>query len=171
VGYKCCGCGKPFVAGDHVVTFRMEQVRLGEKSNQLGFYNSFWYLEGQGAEDQNLPFGEETTGDHVHFTPGCLEKTFSPVDNPFLYDVLANQVRQKIYDEESDREPDEILPDLPELIEDPPACLWCKRTDTVWVHFPRGYPIYNCIGCSKLWDHEEDELYWDHEKGDYFLVR
>lgn len=160
---KCCGCGKLFVAEDQVVTFRLERVRRGEKSNLLGFYNLHRYIEGQGTE--------ETAADHVHFTPGCLERAFSPIENPFMYDMLADQVRQQIYDEESERDPDELLPELPELLEDPPACLWCKRTDSVWMHLSKGYPIYNCLRCRRLWDHEEDELYWDPEKGDYYLIR
>jgi hypothetical protein len=158
---KCCGCGKGFAAGDQVVTFRMEKVRRGEKSNQLGFYNNNQLLA---ATEERLAV------DHVHFAPGCLELAFSPVENPFMFDVLADQVRQQIYDEESERDPAEILPDLPELLENPPYCLWCKRKDCVWAHFDKGYPIYNCLACGKLWDHEEDELYWDQEQGEYFLV-
>lgn len=166
---KCCGCGKPFAAGDHVVTFRMERVLRGERSNILGFYKSTLIRDNvsvlYGSE------GPEDGIDHVHFTPGCLERTFSPIENPFMYDMLADEVRQRIYDEESEMDPAEILPELPELIENPPMCLWCKKTNTVWMHVDKGYPIYNCLACRKLWDHEEDELYWDPEKGDYFLVK
>ncbi len=161
---KCCGCGKGFAAGESVITFRMERVLRGDKSGVLGFYNHHQYLGVRNTEDPQIV-------DHAHFTPGCLERTFSPVDNPFMFDVLADQVRQQIYDEESEKDPSEIMPDLPELLEDPPYCLWCKRTDTVWMHFNKGYPIYNCLSCKRLWDHEDDELYWDDQRGNYFLVR
>lgn len=162
---KCCGCGKGFAAGDQVVTFRMERVLRGEKSGVLGFYNNHQHLGGYGTSEELLVV------DHSHFTPGCLELTFSPMENPFMFDLLANEVRQKIYDEESELDPAEILPDTPELLENPPFCLWCKRTDSVWAHFDKGYTIYNCLHCKKLWDHDEDELYWDSEKNDYFLVK
>lgn len=160
---KCCGCGKGFAAGDQVVTFRMERVLRGDKSGILGFYNNHQQLGGYGNEEMMVI-------DHVHFAPGCLERAFSPMENPFMFDMLADQVRQQIYEEEAERDPAEILPELPELLEDPPYCLWCKRTDTVWMHLDKSYPIYNCIACNKLWDHEEDELSWDSQRGDYFLV-
>ncbi len=160
MGEKCCGCNKEFVAGDNVLTFYMERVLKGQKSGVLGFYESANSL------------GTENEGniDHVHFLPGCLELAFSPPDNPFMFDVLAEQVRQKIYEEESERDPADILPTLPEMLVDPPYCLWCKRTDTVWLHTDKGYPIFNCLACKKLWDQDDDELCWDQEIGDYFLA-
>lgn len=164
---KCCGCGKGFAAGDRVVTFRMERVLRGEKSGELGFYEASVTRDNLGVLRGSD--GVEEGIDHVHFTPGCLELTFSPMENPFMWDMLADEVRQQIYENESEKDPDEILPDLPELIENPPYCLWCKRTDTVWLNTNKGYPIYNCLACKRLWDHEEDELYWDPAMGDYFL--
>jgi hypothetical protein len=161
---NCCGCGKSFVLGDRVLTFCIEEIKRGEKSGKPGFYTvddslgqRFWSLE------DNV--------DHVHYTPGCLELAFSPPDNPFMFEMLAGQVRQQIYEEESENERDiPVMPELPVLLEDPPFCLDCKRTDTVWTHFAKGYPIYSCIVCNILWDHEEDRLYWDPERADYFLV-
>ncbi len=166
---KCCGCGKPFAAGEKVVSFRMERVLRGERSNLLGFYKASLTRDNLGTLQGSNGPAEDI--DHVHFTPGCLERTFSPVDNPFMYDMLADEVRQRIYEEESESEPPEIIPEIPELIENPPMCLWCKRTDTVWCHFDKGYPVYNCLACKKLWDHEEDELGWDPIKLEYFLVQ
>lgn len=159
MGEKCCGCKKEFAAGDDVLTFYMERVLKGPKSGVIGFYQN----------PNSLGSENEVNIDHVHFLPGCLEMAFSPPDNPFMFDILAAQVRQQIYEEESERDPD-FFPEMPSLIEDPPFCLWCKRTDTVWFSTYKGYPIYNCLACKKLWDHEDDELYWDANAGDYFLV-
>lgn len=156
---KCCGCKKNFAAGDKVVAFYMGMALQGQKSGMLGIYETPNSL---GAEN-------ESNTDYVHFLPGCLEMAFSPMENPFLFDVLADQVRQQIYEEESERDTD-FFPEMPSLIEDPPFCIWCKRTDTVWFHTAKGYPIFNCMACQRLWDHEEDELYWDQEAGDYFLL-
>lgn len=159
---KCAGCGKGFSAGDRIVTFKMERVLKGEKSGILGYYkDNLGVIQGSDGPE-NI--------DHIHFTPGCLERTFSPAENPFLFDIIASQIRQEIYEEERDRDPDTVLPEIPALLDDPPYCLWCKKVNTVWVHFSEGYPIYNCLACGKLWDHEEDELYWDPERGSYFLV-
>lgn len=154
---KCCGCGKVFAATNDAVEFNLVRALLGEKSEALGFY-----------PHPSNPDGEK---DYVHFTPGCLEMAFSPVENGLMFDILADQVRQQIYEEESERDPE----DYPEitisvLLEDPPYCLWCKRKDTVWCHFSRGYLIHNCITCCKLWDDDEDELIWDPAQGEYFLA-
>lgn len=151
---KCAACNKVFAYGDVVITFYFEQVMAGEKSGALGFY-----------EHNNSP---DQAVDHVHFTYSCLEKCFSPMDNPFLYDQVAALVRQEIIDDERESFDD----DLPPInVEDPPFCLWCKREDTVWKQTSREMIIYNCIACQKLWDDEEDEMYWDMEKHTYGYVQ
>lgn len=148
MGERCCACSKEFANGDQVVTFYFERVMRGEKSGELGFY-----------EDKNYP---EQTVDRVHFTYPCLEKCFSPVDNPFMYDVIAESVRKEIYEDERDREDYDIPLTEPD---DPPFCLWCKREDTVWMQVQRETCIYNCLACRKLWDLNEDELVWDPQRG------
>lgn len=160
MGEKCCGCKADFVAGDEVLTFYMERALKGPKSGIIGFYEN----------PNSLGTENEGNVDHVHFSPGCLELAFSPADNPFMFDLLAAQVRQQIYEDESQKDPIEILPELPGLLDDPPFCLWCKRTDSVWLHTGKQYPIFYCRVCNKLWDHDEDELVWNQEKGDYFLA-
>lgn len=156
---KCCGCGKGFAAADDAVEFTLVRALLGEKSGAVGFYPH--------------PTNPEGEKDYVHFTPSCLEMAFSPMENPFMFDILAAQVRQQIYEDETARDPaDDDFPEIEidALLEDPPYCLWCKRKDTVWCHFSLGYPVYNCIVCRKLWDHDEDELEWDPAKGEYFVI-
>lgn len=155
MGEKCCGCGKDFVAGDDAVEWRFVRTLQGEKSGRLGFY-----------EHPNSPEG---AGEYVHWKYGCLEKCFSPAENPFMYDTIAAEVRKEIYEDERDYDSADI-PLLMEYNEDPPYCLWCKRKDTVWVHYDKGYIIFNCLGCMKLWDDDENELEWDAEEGDYFLA-
>lgn len=150
---KCIACGKSFANGDVVLTYFLEKVMAGEKSGLLGYY-------------EHVSFTEQYV-ERLHFTYGCIEKAFSPVDNPFLFDIVAESIRREIYEEE--REKDEF--DLPMVIEEePPFCLWCKREDTVWMHQRRDVHIYNCLACSKLWDHDEDEMYWDPQKADYVYV-
>lgn len=151
---KCCGCSKQFVNGDVVITFYFEQVKAGDKSGALGFY-----------EHRNSP---ENSVEHVHFTYGCLEKCFSPVDNPFMYDVVAEAVRRQIWEDEKEQDPDIPLHILD--YDDPPFCLWCKREDTVWIQVQRDMRVYNCLACRRLWDHNEDELYWDANKNVYEYV-
>jgi hypothetical protein len=146
MGEKCIACSKEFVLGDRVVTFRLERVLRGEKSGQVGFY-----------EDNQSPEDE-----HVHLTYQCLEKCFSPADNPFMYDTIAAAVRKEIYEDEQEREELDIPLADPD---DPPFCLWCKREDTVWLQIQRDMYIYNCLACHKLWDHNEDELVWDDQRG------
>lgn len=148
---RCIACGRPFAKGDDVVTFRLERVRAGEKSDALGFY-----------DHPSSPNQEE---ERVHFNYSCLEKGFSPADNPFLYDSVVASIRQEIYEDEK-----EVDHDLPPIDEDPPFCLWCKREDTVWMQIQRDMYIYNCLACQKLWDHNEEEMYWDHERGQYIPV-
>lgn len=146
---KCCACSRNFAAGDTVITFYFQQVMRGEKSGVLGFY-----------DHKNSPDGSV---DYVHFSYACLEKCFSPMENPFMYDILADAVRKEIYDDEAGNDDD----DMPEITveEDPPYCLWCKKEEAVWVHYQRDMHIYNCMQCSKLWDDEERELLWDPQRG------
>ncbi len=150
---KCCACGKPFANGDLVVLFHFEQVKAGEKSGALGFY-----------ESTQSPEGEP---DYVHFEYACLEKCFSPMDNPFMYDMIAEAVRKEAWEDALEKEER----DLPLFMdEDPPFCLWCKKEDTVWMQIQRDMHVYNCLQCRKLWDHNEDELYWDPETNTYKFV-
>lgn len=155
MGEKCCACSKDFSNGDRVVTFYFEKVSAGEKSGTLGFY-----------DDNQYP---ENAVDRVHFIHGCLEKCFSPVDNPFMYDTLAELVRQEIYEDERDHK--DYSDDIPTIgmEEELPFCLWCKREDTVWLQMKPDMYIYNCLACQKLWDHEENELVWDPQRG-YIVV-
>jgi hypothetical protein len=134
---------KEFASGDTIITFYFERALKGEKSNLMGFYPH--------------PNSPEDSTDHVHFTHSCLEKCFSPVDNPFMYDLLADMVRQEILEDESDKDD---FPDI-EFEDDLPYCLWCKRTDTVWMQHRVGGEILHCVACNKLWDNEEVELRWD----------
>lgn len=144
---KCCACSKEFVSGDSVVTFYLEKVLAGEKSGVLGFY-----------DDDRYPDREV---DHVHFSHNCLEKCFSPIENPFLYDTVVESIRKDIYEDEADS-----VDDIPiNIDDDPPYCLWCKREDTVWKQIQRDLHIFNCIACSRLWDQDETELIWDPQNG------
>ena len=147
---RCCACRKQFGPGDEVVTFRLETVRRGEKSGQLGFY-----AHGNYPEDFE---------DHTHFSAGCLEKTFSPMDNPFMYDAIADKVREEIESEIRDEIYDELsaefqTEDVPLYAEDElPFCLWCKKTNTVWLQHRHAGIIFFCTVCQKYWDDEETEL-------------
>lgn len=153
MGEKCCACSREFANGDRVVTFYFEKVMRGEKSGELGFY-----------DDNQYP---DNSVDRTHFNYSCLEKCFSPMDNPFMYDAIAEMVRKEIREDETDRDEYEVsIMDYDE----PPYCLWCKREDTVWMQQQRDLHIYNCIACRKLWDQNEDELIWDPQRG-YIYVQ
>lgn len=144
---KCCACSKEFVNGDTVVTFYLERVMTGQKSGVLGFYDDTRYPDG--------------AMDRVHFSYSCLEKCFSPVENPFLYDVVVETVRKEIYEDEI-----EAADDIPITIEDdPPYCPWCKKEDSVWKQIQRDIHIFHCVVCHKLWDQDETELVWDPQNG------
>lgn len=117
----------------------------------LGFY-----------EHPNSP---QDSTEHVHFAYNCLEKCFSPVDNPFMYDALAAIVREEVMEDMACEE------DFPEYEEDLPYCLWCKKTDTVWVQRRLTGEILTCVACNKLWDIEETELRYDPAKGEYIELR
>lgn len=145
MGTKCLACSKEFTIVDRVVRVNLEIVRRGEKSGLLGFY-----------EDSQSPDDER-----IHFTYSCIEKYFSPADNPFMYDSIAAEVRKEIYEDEKSREDDIPLADP----DDPPYCLWCKREDTVWMQIQRDMYIYNCLACRRLWDHNEEELTFDPQRG------
>jgi hypothetical protein len=148
MGEKCCACSREFANGDRVVTFYFERVMAGEKSGALGFYEDNQYAD--------------NTVDRCHFLYQCLEKCFSPMDNPFMYDFIAEQVRKEVYEDEKDREEFDIPVSIDE---DPPYCLWCKKEDTVWLQQQRDLWIFHCIECHKLWDQNEDELVWDPQRG------
>lgn len=148
MGEKCCACSKEFANGDRVVSFYLEQVMAGEKSNLLGFYDDRQYADG--------------TIDRCHFTHSCLEKCFSPADNPFMYDMIAMEVRKEIYEDEKDQSELDLRLGGDE---DPPYCLWCKREESVWLNQQRDMWIFNCLACKKLWDQDETELTWDPERG------
>lgn len=149
---RCCACLKPFEAGDQVVSFYLEHIRRGEKSGQLGFY-----------QHENYP--EENT-DHVHFRASCLEMCFSPVDNPFLYDAIVDKVRKDVESDIRDEIYDQVCaeygvddpPQYPLEEDELPFCLWCKKTNTVWMQQKTGGVIFYCAGCQKWWDEEENEL-------------
>jgi len=152
VSEKCCACGKEFKNDEEVVTFYLERAKVGEKSGALGFY-----------QHQSYP---KDCIDRVHFSYTCLEKCFSPADNPFLYDSIAiklraditDDIRQEIYDEINI----ELEDDMPLIdLADPPFCLWCKRTDTVWIQVRNGACVYACPPCNKYWNEDEDELTQD----------
>lgn len=151
MGERCCACRQTFAAGDEVVTFYLERVLQGEKSGLPGFYEH--------------PQSPDNSTDHVHFNYSCLEKCFSPIENPFMYDSIADQVRREILEEE--REVDEFAI---EDVQDPPFCLWCKREDSVWLQERRGGTVYCCLVCNKLWDDEENELVWDSRRNTYVNV-
>lgn len=147
---KCCACNKPFIEGEDVVTFYMEKAKIGEKSGQLGFYAH--------------PSYPKDYIDRVHFTYSCLEKCFSPADNPFLYDSIVLKIRQETTDDIRQEVYDEIniefeddFPKIPD-IDDPPFCLWCKRRETVWIQIRTNGCIYACTSCNKYWDEEENEI-------------
>ncbi len=145
---KCPGCSKAFVNGDQVIRVNLERVMAGEKSGALGFY-----------DHQHLTRDEP---ERIHFSHSCIEKYFSPIENPFYYDFLAEQVRAEIYQDEKDRDEFE-LPNP--MDEDPPYCLWCKKEETVWLQQQRDLWIFFCTACQKLWDQDEYELVFDPQKG------
>lgn len=145
MGEKCCACAKEFAAADVVISFYFEQVLQGEKSGALGFY-----------PHKNSP---ADSVDHVHFNHSCLEKGFSPAEFPFLYDSIVDMIRQEVYEEME-------FEDCPiDIEEDPPYCLWCKRTDTVWSQQQNGFIVLTCQPCQKIWDDEDYELTWAPENG------
>lgn len=146
---KCCACSREFANGDRVVTFYFERVLAGEKSGALGYYEDYQYTE--------------QAVDRVHFLYPCLEKCFSPVDNPFMYDFLADQVRREIYEDERNNDDDHDIPF--QMDDDPPYCLWCKKEDTVWLQQQRDMWIFFCNACNKLWNQDEDELVFDPQRG------
>lgn len=146
---KCCACRKEFKDGEEVVTFYFERTKIGEKSGLVGFY-----------AHPNYP---DDSIERVHFTHQCLEKCFSPMDNPFLYDSIVHKIRseveedlrQEIYDEISiEFDEDIVIPD----VDDPPYCLWCKRRDSVWIQIRNQGYFYACTACNKYWDQDENEL-------------
>ena len=155
MGERCCACRKEFAAGDTIITFFFERVLQGEKSNLPGFY-----------PHPNSPEGPDEA-ERVHFNYSCLEKCFSPADNPFMFDIIAEQVRREILEDEQ-----EFNDDFPivEFDDDPPYCLWCKRKDTVWLQVRMGGNILTCLACGKLWDDEEHEVVWDATRGIYVDV-
>ncbi len=158
---KCYGCGKGFASGSDMVEWSLVRALMGEKSGLIGVYSH--------------PQNPENDKDYIHTDPSCLDAAFTPMsERNFMWDILADQVRQQIYEEETERDPADDPSNMYEvyeiILEDPPYCLWCKRKDTVWCNFSKGYVVHNCVVCRKLWDQEEDELEWDQEKGDYFLV-
>lgn len=147
---KCPGCSKAFVAGDEVFACRLEQVRKGEKSGVLGFYPS-----------RRNPEGEE---ERIHFHHTCIEVYFNP-EHGYAYDDVVAAIRKEIWEEFHD---DRYLDGIPE-VRDPPVCLWCKQEDGVWKHEQRDMDIFNCMRCRKLWDHDENELAFDPQRG-YYIV-
>lgn len=156
---KCYGCGKGFAAADVMVEWSLVRALLGEKSGVLGVY-----------PHQHNPDNEK---DYIHTDPSCLEASFSPmVETSFMWDIVADQARQIIIEEERATDPD----DYPELsvealLEDPPYCLWCKRKDSVWMHFSLAYPVSYCFGCMRFWDHDEDELERDPATGEFYVIQ
>jgi hypothetical protein len=147
---KCCACSKAFQDGDEVLTFYIEKSKRGSKSGMIGFYSH-----------PNYP---KDYIDRSHFTAACLEKCFSPADNPFLYDTIVakiraettEDIRQEIYDD-MDLELDDEFPDMPD-IDDPPFCLWCKGPESVWVQIRSSGYLYACTKCNKYWDQDENEI-------------
>ena len=162
MGEKCCACQQEFREGETSVAFFFQAAKRGEKSGMVGLY-----------EHPDYP---NATKDYVHFTHTCLEKCFSPVDNPFLYDVLTAAMRKEVVDDvreevyEEMREEYEFGEGIVPFEEDPPMCIWCKKVDYLWCHFRMGGTIYNCMSCRKMWDDEETELTWDPDEG-YVEVR
>jgi hypothetical protein len=130
------------VEGDSVFAFHLESVRRGEKSGVMGFYSH-----------SHNPSKEQ---EYAHAWPSCLEKCFSPEagENGFLYDEVVHSIRQEVY-EELGYDPNNDVP-LDEF--DPPFCLWCKKTDTVWMQDQMDRKVYYCTACQKYWDDEETEL-------------
>lgn len=163
---KCSSCNQAFHEGDEVQRVPpLEVVLRGEKSGELGVY-----LTGDQTplEDQEI----------LHHRYGCYEKYFSPMENPFLYDTLANQVyeekegefREEIRDEFASRfeEVKEMISSQnfnfcvecwKELEEDePPYCLWCKSPDFVAMHQKKQGLTFFCAPCNKYWDDQENEI-------------
>lgn len=144
---QCASCEGAFEDGDEVLVFYLQSARPGEKSGLLGLYEHSQY--------------PGDTEDYIHFRYSCIEKAFSPVDNPFLYDSIVSSIRKEVeadIREEVETELD-IQDDLPQLYEeDPPLCIWCKRRDTVWVQYRLGGIFYFCPPCHKMWDDEENEV-------------
>lgn len=143
----CAACRKPFADGDDAVTFYFEKAKIGEKSGILGFYTH-----------PNYP-GDYI--DRIHFNYACVEKCFSPADNPFMYDVIVNKIRLEVTDDIRQEAYDEINIELEDGfpdIDDPPFCLWCKKREPVWIQIRSNGYIYTCTACQKYWDQDENEL-------------
>lgn len=152
---KCLACGREFQHGEAVVAFCYEQAQKGTKSGLIGFYSHPHY----GREDE----GNNNYTEHVHFTHSCLEKCFSPADNPYYYDQVVQAIRKEVEADIRDEIYDELsaeYDDMPRVRveEDPPFCLWCKREDTVWLQERRTGCVFFCTVCQKYWDDQENEL-------------
>lgn len=164
---RCAACNQPFHEGDEIQRLPPLELALrGEKSGELGIYST---REGQvDYDDQDL----------VHHKYGCYEKYFSPLDNPFLYDSIANRV----YEEREEQFKDEVREEFAqkfeevkemiseqkfsfcvecwkELEEDEPTyCLWCKSPNFVCMHQRRQGMTFFCAPCNKYWDDQENEI-------------
>ena len=150
---RCAGCRQPFALGDVVQTFYLQEVRYGEKSGQLGFYDH--------------PSSPGDSVDHMHYWHGCAELYFQP-ENGWLYDIIVDKIRREVTEDIRDEIYEEFrleYEDMPPEPREPPMCLWCKSPRAVWKHEELDKDIFNCLACQKLWDHNEDELLWDPQRG------
>ena len=143
---KCCACSKEFRAGDKILTFSINEVRYGEKSGALGIY-------------PNKDYGEDHQ-DYSHFTYQCLERTFSPIENPFLYDILYNAIKEEAYKDAKDEAYEEFQMDVPPSYDndDPPECIWCKKIGITWMLIRTTNTIFYCPECNQYWDQDENPV-------------
>lgn len=167
---KCAACHKEFVAGDDVQPIpSIEVVQRGAKSGVLGIYK------------KEATVGSEVS-DYVHHQYGCYEKYFSPMDNAFMFESLHDTIVERVYKEREEEIRSEVIDEFEirfeeikkmisekkhsfcvdcwaELEEDePPACIWCRSQNYVWMHQKRSGMIFCCTRCNKYWDDEENEL-------------
>ena len=149
---RCSVCSKNFVAGDDVLTFYLQKVGLTE-DNELGLF-------------EHLQYPEDYV-DRVHFEHKCLEQTFSPADNPFMYDKIydevcddiESQLREELSEQIREEIEEELGLDIPNYEDqEPDQCIWCKKNDCVWRRVLTGGIIFYCTRCNKMWDDEENEV-------------
>lgn len=166
---RCAGCNQEFLQGDEVQPVpQILRYLRGMKSGAMGLY-----------QHENFP---EAEPDYVHWRHSCLEKFFSPIENPYMYDGLVAKLRGDLKLELRDEHEEQFAlvkemigegnhnfcvecwteledADIPLLErEEPPKCLWCKHTDQVWMQQKPGGLIFYCFRCSKMWDDYENEM-------------
>ncbi len=162
---NCAACKHPFKLGDKVQRVPpLEEIRKGAKSGELGTYS----IDNISPIDHDL----------LHNSHGCYETYFSPMENPFLYDGIAQEVYSELEGQLREEIKDELsaqFEQVKEMIAEgnhnfcvdcwamveedkPPTCLWCESPDAVWMHQKKQGMIFWCSRCNRSWNDQDIEI-------------